>query len=278
MSAMINDDELYLTINEVAKQIGVVPATIRNWERQGLFTAKRSSSGYRIYNVNDIERLRTIKQRSKDENMGINAIRILYGGSTKGLYNDSANSENVLVSKKLLGQKWKEYRIGKGYNLEDVAKAVGISTSYLSKIENAQANVSYEVLDKLADFYGENIMYYVSDAEEENHLVRKDCGEDFSIGIEGMSIESLIAQKKHTLSAMIYSVKPGIGRLTPSDHSGEEFIHILTGRIKMTLGDTDYSLQVGDSLSFGSHIEHSWYNDGKKPAKIMWVYTPLVHE
>ncbi len=40
---------VFFSITEVARQIGVVPATIRNWEKQGLFTARRSDNGYRIY-------------------------------------------------------------------------------------------------------------------------------------------------------------------------------------------------------------------------------------
>ncbi len=273
----IHQDEMYFTINQVAKQIGVVPATIRNWEKQGLFVAKRTESGYRIYTMGDIERLRGIKKYSKDENMGINAIRMLYSAQVDGAL-PHQQEEEVQVSKKLLSQKWKNYRTERGYLLEDVAKAVGISASYLSKIENTQANVSYDVLQKLAEFYGENILYYVQDTEEDRHLVRKNEGEVFSIGIEGMTVESVVALKKHTLSSMIYTVEPGSGRMSLSTHSGEEFVHLLSGRIKIQLGEQEHILKAGDSVSFRSTEPHSWYNCGKSTARILWVYTPLVQQ
>lgn len=274
---MEHQDGLFFTIKEASKEIGVVPATIRNWEKQGLFTARRSKSGYRIYTLADIESLRSIKKYSKDENMGMKAIRKFYGGQG-GTSLPQKQPDAEPVSKRLLSQKWKDYRNQRGYLLEDVATEVGISSSYLSKIENGQANVSYEILQKLAAFYGENILYYIGDTEEERHLVRKDEGEVFTIGIEGLTVESIVALKKHTLSSLIYTVEPGSGRFSPSSHSGEEFVHVLAGRIRMKINDQEHVLKVGDSMSFRSTEEHSWYNCGKTTARLLWVYTPLVQE
>jgi len=162
----LHRDELYFTINQVAKEIGVVPATIRNWEKQRLFTAKRTKNGYRIYSMGDIEKLRNFKQYSKDERMGINAIRMLYGTEEESGLPQKETRGAVEVSKKLLSQKWRECRLSRGYLLEEVAQAIGISAFYLSKIENVQANVSYDILQKRAEFYGENILYYVENTDE----------------------------------------------------------------------------------------------------------------
>ena len=269
------DDETYFTINEVAKQIGVVPATIRNWEKAGLFVAKRSANGYRIFDFNDIRLLEGIKQRSKDEGMGINAIRLLYHDAR-----DDALKQNdgVVVSRKLLSMKWKEFRLERSYLLEDVAKAVGISASYLSKIENLQANVSLDVLRRLADFYGENLLYYINDAEGNSPLVKKNKGEMFSIGIPGISVESVVGLQQSTLSVMLYTVEPGAGRMSPSAHSGEEFVHLQTGRLDFFLGGECLSMVAGDSLTFSSLKTHHWYNSGNSTAKILWAYTPVTKE
>ena len=266
----MNLDEAYFSINEVAKQIGVVPATIRNWERQGLFIPKRSNNGYRLFDFHDIERLRLIRQYSKDENMGISAIKLIFGEQ------EHAKPE-VAVSKKLLGKQWKEYRLSRGYLLDTVAKGAGISASYLSKIENAQANVSLDVLNRLASFYGESLMHYVNTVNataEESPVVRKNAGEKFSIGVNGLTVESVVEFGASAISSMIYTVEPGCGRLSPSTHSGSEFLHILSGRVKVILnGDEEYSLSSGDSMSFLSRVDHRWYNHGKKTARILWVYT-----
>lgn len=269
-------DELYFTITEVSRQIGVVPATIRNWEKQGVFMPKRKANGYRVFTMADIELLKNIKRSSKDESMGINAIRMLYASSGHNTKPQSKGT-GTQVSKKLLSQKWREFRIKRGYLLEDVAKEIGISSSYLSKIENGHANVSYETLDRLACFYGQNILYYVGETED-NRLIQKSTGEVFSIGLEGVSLESLVGIKNHTISAMLYSVEPGCGRFSPRSHSGDEFAYVLNGRIKISVDDSEYILKSGDAISFHSKDVHLWHNCGQTTAKILWMYTPMAIE
>ena len=271
------DGGVYFTIKDASEQVGVVPATIRNWERQGIFSARRSTNGYRIYTVDDIQQLKTIKHYSKNESMGINAIRRFYNvdTSTNAL---QIPAENTTISKKLLSQKWREHRIERGFLLEDVANEINISPSYLSKIEHGQANVSYDIMKRLAAFYGENILYYINEVDEERHVVRKGEGEMLSIGIDGVSLESVTAIKKHTLSAMIYMIEPGAGRPSTTFHNGEEFIYVLAGRIQMILSDTIYIMRTGDSMSFRSTQPHAWKNCGKQTAKVLWVYTGLTRE
>ena len=55
---MNHDDNITFTVNQVAKMLGVVPATIRNWEKNGLIQVKRSASNYRIFTWKDIETLK----------------------------------------------------------------------------------------------------------------------------------------------------------------------------------------------------------------------------
>ncbi len=199
-----HEDETYFTISEVAKQIGVVPATIRGWERAGLFSSKRALNGYRIYNFDDIYLLEQIRKRSKRQGLDMQGIRQLYRNGGVAF---SPDGGEVVVSRKLLSEKWKEFRQQRGFLLEDVAKAVGISASYLSKIENLQANVSLNVLQRLADFYGENLLYYVKESEEGSPLVKRKQGEMMNVGIPGVSVESVVFSSGSTLSALIYPVE-----------------------------------------------------------------------
>ena len=48
----------YLTVNEVAKIIGVSPLTVRNWDQKGRLIAYRNPlNNYRLYKVGDVENL-----------------------------------------------------------------------------------------------------------------------------------------------------------------------------------------------------------------------------
>ena len=69
------EDGIYFNINHVAKTLDIVPATIRNWEKAGLFTAKRRGNNYRVFDINDIALLRRIKKYSVEENMSMSLIK-----------------------------------------------------------------------------------------------------------------------------------------------------------------------------------------------------------
>ena len=64
-----HDDNMTFTIKQVAKMLGVVSATIRNWEKSGLITVRRSASNYRIFTLDDIELLKKIREYSVDKHM-----------------------------------------------------------------------------------------------------------------------------------------------------------------------------------------------------------------
>ena len=59
----------YLSVNEVAKLIGVTPLTIRNWDNRGVLTAYRNPiNNYRMYKIEDVETLlRTIDSSRKNQ-------------------------------------------------------------------------------------------------------------------------------------------------------------------------------------------------------------------
>jgi DNA (cytosine-5)-methyltransferase 1 len=56
----------YLTVNEVAKIIGVSPLTVRNWDKKGRLTAHRNPlNNYRLYKIEEVENLIKEIEQSK---------------------------------------------------------------------------------------------------------------------------------------------------------------------------------------------------------------------
>lgn len=274
-------NEILLSIQEAAKDIGVVPATIRNWEKQGIFVFKRAENGYRRFDQQDMSRLRGLAEYSKKNKMSIRAAAKVLDGAygTDALSNGTDGTEPAdptknIASMALRSEKWKKCRLERGFVLEDVARAVKISPSYLHKIENEQTNVSIDILQRLADFYGENLLYYVADSKKGRHFVKKGGGEAISIGLDRVLVKSLIALDKIHLSAMLYTVSPNSGRTLPQSHHGEEFLYVLAGKIHFTLANTKYILSAGDAFCFRSTDTHTWFNHEKKDALILWIYVP----
>jgi transcriptional regulator with XRE-family HTH domain len=60
-----------------------------------------------------------------------------------------------------------------------------------------------------------------------------------------------------------------------SAHEGEEFIHVLSGDLRMEYGDDAYSLSAGDSIYYDSIVPHRLSRAGERPLRILAViYTP----
>ncbi len=47
--------------SEAAKALGITSETLRTWERSGLISVKRRANGYRVYAIEDMERLNIIR-------------------------------------------------------------------------------------------------------------------------------------------------------------------------------------------------------------------------
>jgi transcriptional regulator with XRE-family HTH domain len=266
--------EMLLSIQEAAKEIGVAPATIRNWEKNGIFTSKRAENGYRVFTNEDMEFLQNLLRYSKENRMSLNAANIVFTHDKTIIRNKDRPAEGKPEMRPFNSDKWKNCRLARGLGLEDVAKTINISPSYLFKIENERPNVSLDILQRLADFYGENLLYYFDEAENESHLVRKGTGEKIDIGVDGVQVSSLVNMNKFNIYMMFYEAAPNSGRAFEKSHHGEETVYILSGKIHFKLNNIEYVLSTGDSFSFRSKDNHSWFNQEKKEARILWVYTP----
>ena len=278
---MKHEDTITFTISQVAKMLGVVPATIRNWEKSGLINAKRTASNYRVFTLDDIETLKKIKEYSGEKRMGTHAIKMLLPKPTETadveLYVEQ--QKEAVYSKKLMSEKWREIRKQQGYTLEEVGRAVGISAAHLSKLEHG-GNISLDLMNKLAHFYRESPLYFMTPSIQENRLVRKGCGEEIQLKNDpGIEMISLIAMREHMMYPVLCTVEPGCGNLTPHTHNGEEMVYILSGVIEYRLNDEPpYILHPGDTFYYRGSDLHSWQNISNKPAKLLWVHSAIAKE
>ena len=64
----------FLTVNEVARILGVTPLTIRNWDKKGRLVAYRNPvNNYRLYKVEEVENLIKAIEASKGRPIVITA-------------------------------------------------------------------------------------------------------------------------------------------------------------------------------------------------------------
>ena len=90
-----------------------------------------------------------------------------------------------------------------------------------------------------------------------------------------IELEALIPGRRgNLLSGYINDIEPGSGSEGVITHEGEEFGYVLDGELELTVDKKKYQLRPGDSFYFRSERPHSYINNRKKLARILWLNTP----
>jgi transcriptional regulator with XRE-family HTH domain len=157
--------------------------------------------------------------------------------------------------------------------LQTLCEAAGISVGYLSQVERDHATPSLGTLAQIARSLDVGVDYFIATPSMEDGLTRQ--GERNRFAVDGSSIvyERIAADfAGNVLSSFVLHVPPGYRSETVS-HEGEEILFVLDGSITQRLDGREMVLSAGDSLHFRGNNPHSWSNETKKTARLLWVGT-----
>ena len=179
-----------------------------------------------------------------------------------------------------VGLKMKHTRLLKGLTLKQLAELAGCSESLLSRIENGNANPSIKMMHRVALALGMPVSGLFQENVDSSDVVMRH-GERPTVGTDqvrrgkGSKLEALIPSGRvNLLSGYINDIEPGGGSEGVLQHEGEEFGYVLDGEIELTVDNRSYQLREGDSFYFRSERPHSYINNRKKVAHVLWVNTP----
>jgi DNA-binding transcriptional MerR regulator len=257
-----------LNVGAAAKQLAVSASTVRSWENLGLASPPRSKARYRLYSNDDLRVLRRAIYLRRVQ--GLNVSSVLQLLKHEGLLNRPA--ETKVADQRPIGPLFRNLRLQRGESLVTVAKAVGISKSFLSNIERSQNGASVGTVRKLAQHYDLDILDLFSSIDVPGPLVRPLDRKSFRGGL-GVQME-LLASGKITMEPHLFRVAPGAGSGDHGSHDGEEFLYLVRGRLAIWLRQEEFQLRPGDSFYFTSQIPHRWYNPGRTETIILWINTP----
>jgi quercetin dioxygenase-like cupin family protein len=54
-------------------------------------------------------------------------------------------------------------------------------------------------------------------------------------------------------------------------HKGEEIGYLLSGKLQLKLGKTDYTVNENDTIYLTAEIPSQWKNLGPEPARLLWL-------
>jgi len=172
-----------------------------------------------------------------------------------------------------LGEQLRHLRVEKRLTLRALAERVGKSESYLSRLENGQINPTLGTLKRVADALGRPLV----------HLLENDFPPLGAMKKKGEHRRLVVSPELEyeILSVPNHQVTLFKGVLRESGTSGEAYRHqgvetgiVLKGTIKITVGNKEFLLKEGDSITYRSEEPHHFENVGKGDVIWIWAVSP----
>ena len=174
-----------------------------------------------------------------------------------------------------LGQFVSQFRKLRGLSVRGLAAAAGVSSSFVSQLENGRTNASVSSLRKLASALG------VTPAEL---LDGKNGHTRGILRAENRPHLPLEGADKYVVSMPpMRNLEVYAGHFAPGGSTGDdayvhgnaqEIIVVTTGTIVVQLAGEDYVLHRNDSIEFLTSVPHLIRNDSSEEAEILWVMSP----
>jgi transcriptional regulator with XRE-family HTH domain len=175
------------------------------------------------------------------------------------------DSGAVSATLALVGPRLRRVREQRGLTLTHAAARTGISKSTLSRLENGQRRPSLELLLPLAQAYRVPIDDLVGAPEVGDPRIRLKPRR-----VNGRTVLPLT--RPGGIQAWKIVIPSAQSDPQPRSHDGFEWLYVLSGRMRLVLGDRDMVLAVGEAAEFDTQVPHWFGSTGEDPAEVLSIF------
>ena len=164
-----------------------------------------------------------------------------------------------------IGPRLRAARRAKGWTLDDLAERAGMSASTLSRLESGKRQASLELLLPLTRRLGIRVDDLLP-PEDADPRVRRSV-----IRCDGLVIEPLAPEGSPVSTYKItYPATPVVPEQRV--HDGYDWLYVLSGKLRLRLGDQDLVLTRGEAAEFDTRTPHAMCAAGGKPAQVISIF------
>ena len=169
-----------------------------------------------------------------------------------------------------VGPRLRELRTKRDVTLSQLSETTGISVSTLSRLESGQRRPTLELLLPLARAHSVPIDELVGVPSTPDPRVTPRPFE------KGGHVFHPLTRRPGGVQAYKQVIPPHwpAGEPEQKTHEGHEWMYVLSGRVRLLLGEHDLELRAGEVAEFDTRTPHWVGNPGDVPAEILNLYGP----
>jgi len=180
---------------------------------------------------------------------------------------DRSDLDDVVLA---VGPRLRALRQRRGATLAELAATTGISVSTLSRLESGRRRPTLELLLLLARVHQVPLDELVGAPATGDPRVHPR-----PITRHGMTILPL-SRRPGGLQAYKMVIPANSPDRPPAQqvHEGYEWLYILSGRLRLLLGEHDLILTAGEVAEFDTHVPHWFGSPGPGPTEVLSLFGP----
>jgi transcriptional regulator with XRE-family HTH domain len=165
-----------------------------------------------------------------------------------------------------VGPRLKRLRTHRRLTLTGVSQTTGISKSTLSRLESGGRRPTLELLLALSHAYRVPLDDLVAAPEEGDPRLQLKPGR-----VKGRTVIPLTRQPDGVQAWKII-IPTSKATPEPRAHDGYEWIYVLSGHMRLVLGDQDRLLGPGEVAAFDTQVPHWFGSTGDEPAEVLSIF------
>jgi transcriptional regulator with XRE-family HTH domain len=169
-----------------------------------------------------------------------------------------------------VGPRLKALRRERDVTLAGLSATTGISVSTLSRLESGQRRANLELLLPIARAYSVPLDDLIAAAPTGDPRIHSR-----PIIRNGMTMFPL-TRRAGGLQAYKWVIPPSRTAKVPDPrvHEGYEWLYVLSGQLRLVLGEHDLILGPGEAAEFDTRVPHWFSNAGSEPVEVLALFGP----
>jgi transcriptional regulator with XRE-family HTH domain len=176
-----------------------------------------------------------------------------------------AVTDAISTALEQVGSRLRAIRAQREITLMELSARTGISKSTLSRLENGQRRPSLELLLPLAHAYGVPLDDLVGAPDVGDARIRLKPRR-----VKGRTVLPLTPPGGIQAWKILIPTTQSTPQLRT--HDGYEWLYVLSGRMRLILGDDDLELGVGEAVEFETTSPHWFGSTGHGPAEVLSLF------